>query len=569
MRCAFVGVCGGCEREYALLPQAQQIIGRILTAAQISCPLSAAAFSTPAPSTATFSAPSLSIYVSPESGYRARGEFRVFKDYGDSTSPNSQNLPKLSLSMSAKGRNSRVKIPNCPILLPALQRALGAIMPLLERSYVFSHKLYAIEVLGSRFGSRESLESSHDLSAGGGEESCQTIALHHPAFLESPITLHTIAPDRAQCSDVIITLIYHKKLDSLFEQHARALLAELQALLDVASLAQDSALESTPEATQKSQLESKAESVDSRTLCSGDSGGDSHADSRGGSRGDCSLESLAKIHRLTLVARSKNQQLIITQDTSHAPTPASQAIARASRQAQQINLHASHLAHTAPCQAPESSPAISCSLESGPPDSICDVLMLDKPFTYLRQEGRFCQPNAYMNPSMLSFVKQRIHSHTREDLLEMYGGDGNFSIALAGSFRRVLVTEVVKSAHTLQALNAQRNGITNITSVRLSGAETMSALRGEREFFRLRGVDIGGFRFSHVLVDPPRSGIGDPAMLDFLAGFAYIIYISCNPASLESDLHSLARSHTIEHFALFDQFPHTSHKECALILRKT
>lgn len=192
----------------------------------------------------------------------------------------------------------------------------------------------------------------------------------------------------------------------------------------------------------------------------------------------------------------------------------------------------------------------------------------DKPYTYLRKEGQFCQPNAYMNACMLSFVKHAISSHEREDLLEMYGGDGNFSIALAECFDKVLVTEVVKKASAHIAQNAALNGISNITSVRLSGAETMSALRFEREFFRLKRVDIRAFSFSHILIDPPRSGVGDEAMLAFIAGFSSIIYISCNPASLLKDLQVLLQTHSIENVALFDQFPHTHHLECALILRK-
>ena len=150
----------------------------------------------------------------------------------------------------------------------------------------------------------------------------------------------------------------------------------------------------------------------------------------------------------------------------------------------------------------------------------------------------------------------------------MYGGDGNFSIALADSFSSVLVTEVVKSASALIESNAALNGITNIKSVRLSAQETIAALRGDRAFFRLRGLDMTAFRFSHILIDPPRSGIGDAAILGFIARFTHIIYISCNPKSLHQDLQTLCQTHKIERFCVFDQFPHTTHAECGVILRK-
>lgn len=475
MKCEIRGICGGCDPSQSTdaSTHSQSVIAAKATALRTLL--------------GAYTLPHLSIYASPDSGYRARGEFRVYKDY----KPDS--APKLSLSMSARGHNSRVKIPNCPILLPALQHTLEKLLPILESNPLLSHKLYAIEVLGSRFGTLDSaLQSAPTKSS--------TQSLENTA-LDSATTLHTIAHDRTQYSDVIITLIYHKPLHTPLDSSVCHAL--------------EHALKKLRKALQ--------------AHCPSPLAAQAH-------------QPHATIHALTLIARSKNQKHIFFSSPATPESPPAR----------------SHL--------PESN-----SLDSGldTSDMICDVLMLDKPYTYLRQEGRFCQPNAYINPCMLSFVKHKIRDHAREDLLEMYGGDGNFSIALAECFSKVLVTEVVKSAHALIAHNARRNNITNITSARLSGAESISALRGEREFFRLRGVELGEFRFSHVLVDPPRSGIGDEAMLDFLASFPHIIYISCNPTSLESDLRILCQSHIIEHFALFDQFPHTSHKECALILRKS
>lgn len=487
MKCEVRGICGGCDPAQST----------------DASPHSKSALATKATALRTllraYTLPHLSIYASPDSGYRARGEFRVYKDY----KPDS--APKLSLSMSARGHNSRVKLSNCPILLPALQRTLEKLMPLLESSPLLSHKLYAIEVLGSRFGTLDSAVKS----------ATQPQSIKKTA-LDSTTTLYTIAYDHAQHSDVIITLIYHKPLDSSFCHATNNLLETLREAL--------------------------------HTNCPPPLANPPH-------------QPHATIQALTLIARSKNQKHIFSSTPPESTSAKSHFLESSVPESSTLDSMDSSAAMRKPPNQGES------TLDTR--DMICDVLMLDKPYTYLRQEGRFCQPNAYMNPCMLSFVKRKIHAHTREDLLEIYGGDGNFSIALAECFDKVLVTEVVKSAHALIAHNAHRNNITNITSARLSGAETISALRRQREFFRLRGVELEQFRFSHVLVDPPRSGIGDEAMLDFLASFPYIIYISCNPTSLEADLRILCQSHVIEHFALFDQFPHTSHKECALLLHKS
>ena len=133
----------------------------------------------------------------------------------------------------------------------------------------------------------------------------------------------------------------------------------------------------------------------------------------------------------------------------------------------------------------------------------------------------------------------------------------------------MFATEVVKSSIALLHENLARNNITNIIPARLNASECISALRAERAFFRLRDVDIGAFSFDCVLIDPPRSGVNDSAVLAFLREFATIVYISCNPTTLLRDMQSLSLilTHKIVHFGLFDQFPHTHHRECALILR--
>lgn len=185
-----------------------------------------------------------------------------------------------------------------------------------------------------------------------------------------------------------------------------------------------------------------------------------------------------------------------------------------------------------------------------------------------RNEGQFSQPNAYTNKNMLEFVKDSISSHKKYDLLEMYCGDGNFCLNLANEFNKILASEIVKKAIASLESSLILNNIKNITPIRLSGVETISALNKEREFFRLKNVDLNSFRFSHILVDPPRSGICDVKILEFIATFDYIIYISCNPLSLKNDLEILKKTHFIESSAVFNQFPHTNHIESGVVLKK-
>ena len=47
-----------------------------------------------------------------------------------------------------------------------------------------------------------------------------------------------------------------------------------------------------------------------------------------------------------------------------------------------------------------------------------------------------------------------------------------------------------------------------------------------------------------------------------------IIYISCNPDTLERDLKQLTTTHKVERFAIFDQFPYTHHIESGVFLTR-
>ena len=161
----------------------------------------------------------------------------------------------------------------------------------------------------------------------------------------------------------------------------------------------------------------------------------------------------------------------------------------------------------------------------------------------------------------------RQESSAARDLLELYCGHGNFTIPLAAKFNRVLASEISKSSIANARINCELNGVCNVQFVRLSADELMSAFARRREFERLKGIDIFSYDFSHVLIDPPRAGL-EPSVIDFIKNFQNLIYISCNPQTLFDNLSSLCATHEVRRFAIFDQFAHTSHIECGVLLRR-
>ncbi|MEO1079123.1 MAG: tRNA (uridine(54)-C5)-methyltransferase TrmA [Pseudomonadota bacterium] len=189
-----------------------------------------------------------------------------------------------------------------------------------------------------------------------------------------------------------------------------------------------------------------------------------------------------------------------------------------------------------------------------------------RPYRYRQYEQSFVQPNAPVNQQMLQWVWQQAGNSTG-DLLELYCGNGNFTLPLAERFAWVVATELSKSGTRAARENLDLNGVENVHIIRLSADEVSAALRGEREFRRLKVLPkpLGGFQLHSVFVDPPRAGLDAPT-LECVAGFRRVFYISCNPLTLLSNLRDLAPTHRISALAFFDQFPYTPHLECGVVL---
>ena len=196
---------------------------------------------------------------------------------------------------------------------------------------------------------------------------------------------------------------------------------------------------------------------------------------------------------------------------------------------------------------------------------IDEIYVHNKAYQYKIIEGGFSQPNSYVNRHMIEWAT--LHVEAPRDLLELYCGHGNFTIPFANQFRKVLATEISKSSIKSAKESCVMNSVDNIEFLRMSVEDLTSALKKEREFVRLKDIDLDEYDFSHVFVDPPRAGI-DEKSLEFISQFETIIYISCNPETLKRDVEFLKDKYTIKDFAIFDQFPHTDHIESGIILEK-
>ena len=200
-------------------------------------------------------------------------------------------------------------------------------------------------------------------------------------------------------------------------------------------------------------------------------------------------------------------------------------------------------------------------------DYVVEQLQVDgRTWRYQQIEGGFTQPNGSVNQHMLSWALDAAGDN-QDDLLELYCGNGNFTLPLSTRFRRVLATELSKSSVRSALENIADNQVENVTLVRLASEEVTQALTGVREFRRLQGIDLSGYDFGTVFVDPPRAGL-DPATLQLVKGYRRILYVSCNPETLAANIAELHSTHRVVRCALFDQFPYTHHMESGVLLER-
>lgn len=195
-----------------------------------------------------------------------------------------------------------------------------------------------------------------------------------------------------------------------------------------------------------------------------------------------------------------------------------------------------------------------------------EMTVAGRTFRYRQPEGAFTQPNGTVCQKMLQWAFDTL-GERQDDLLELYCGNGNFTLPLATRVRKVLATEISKTSVNAALANLAANGIDNIELVRLSAEELTQALNEVRPFRRLAGIDLKSYEFGSVFVDPPRAGM-DPDTCELTRRFERILYISCNPETLAANIAQLHDTHQVVRCALFDQFPWTHHMESGVLLQR-
>lgn len=144
----------------------------------------------------------------------------------------------------------------------------------------------------------------------------------------------------------------------------------------------------------------------------------------------------------------------------------------------------------------------------------------------------------------------------KEQVIDAYCGTGTIGIVAARQAGKVLGIELNKDAVRDARVNAKTNGIKNIEFLQGDAGEAMVAMAAR------------GAKTDVVFMDPPRAG-SDEKFLSSVVKLApkKVVYISCNPETLERDLKYLTKhKYEVKKIQPVDMFPFTEHVESVVLL---
>ena len=168
-----------------------------------------------------------------------------------------------------------------------------------------------------------------------------------------------------------------------------------------------------------------------------------------------------------------------------------------------------------------------------------------------------------VNPIQTKVLYQKALEYaalTGEEVVwDAYCGIGTISLFLAQKAKKVYGVEIIPEAIENARENAKLNGLQNTEFYAGKAEEVIPDLYKK------------GVIADTIVVDPPRKGC-DEKLLETLKAMApqKIVYVSCDPATLARDLAYLTREagYKVEEVQPVDMFPHTTHVESVVKLRK-
>jgi 23S rRNA (uracil1939-C5)-methyltransferase len=171
----------------------------------------------------------------------------------------------------------------------------------------------------------------------------------------------------------------------------------------------------------------------------------------------------------------------------------------------------------------------------------------------------FLQTNTSMAERLYGLAADAAGLTGGETVWDLYCGIGTIGLVLAPRALTVWGIEVSEESVACALENAELNGITNAAFFAGNVGQVVEDLRE-----RSGDPDV-------IVVDPPRAGLAGKALRRLgRIGAPRIVYVSCNPTTLASDVKTLRGEwgYELRRARPLDMFPHTPHVETVALLER-
>lgn len=166
--------------------------------------------------------------------------------------------------------------------------------------------------------------------------------------------------------------------------------------------------------------------------------------------------------------------------------------------------------------------------------------------------GGFSQAHGGINEALVREVRA-LAEPAGADVLELYAGHGNLTVALAPGARSVVAVEQVSEAVAALRENLALRGHAHARAVEDDAARYVGGRGASR-------VDV-------VVLDPPRAGARDAIAGIVARRPRRVVYVACDPATLARDVRALrGAGYAPDAAVALDMFPQTAHVEAVVRL---
>ena len=170
----------------------------------------------------------------------------------------------------------------------------------------------------------------------------------------------------------------------------------------------------------------------------------------------------------------------------------------------------------------------------------------------------FFQTNSTQAENLFYLVKKFLEPNKNDILYDLYSGIGTIGQILSKDVKKVVGIDIVEDSINFANENSKLNNLSN----------TKYFSGDMKDIFTEAFIKENG-KPSVTIVNPPREGI-DKKVIEKIIDTKpkKIVYVSCNSSTLARDLFIFQKTYEISKLQTIDMFPHTSHVENVVLLKK-